>query len=181
MRPIPALIMMPAALMVPAPAFAADYLTIPQAQQALFPEADNFVDATLALDDAQRKAIEKLSGMRQRWKTQSVWRAEKQGAPVGWFIVDEVVGKHEFITYATGLTTEAKVRGIEILIYRETHGYQIRNADWRGKFVGKTLADRFKLDEDIPNISGATLSCRNVTDGVKRLLALQQVALNNAR
>jgi Na+-translocating ferredoxin:NAD+ oxidoreductase RnfG subunit len=181
MRPIPALIMMPAALIVPAPAFAADYLTVPQAQQALFPDADGFADASLTLDDAQRKAIEKLSGMRQRWKTQAVWRAEKQGAPLGWFIVDNVVGKHEFITYAAALTTDGKVRGIEILSYRETYGYQIRNADWRSKFVGKTLADRFKLDEDIPNISGATLSCRNITDGVKRLLALQQIALSNGR
>jgi hypothetical protein len=30
---------------------------------------------------------------------------------------------------------------------------------------------------DVPNISGATLSCRNVMDGVKRLLVLQQIAL----
>jgi Na+-translocating ferredoxin:NAD+ oxidoreductase RnfG subunit len=181
MRSIPVFLMMPAALVVPAPAFAAEYLTIPQAQQALFPEADNFIDAAVALDDAQRKAIEKLSGMRQRWKTQAVWRAEKQGATLGWFIVDEVVGKHEFITYAAALTADGKVRGIEILTYRETHGYQVRNAEWRGKFAGKTLADRFKLDEDIPNISGATLSCRNITDGVKRLLALQQVALIQGR
>ena len=93
-------------------------------------------------------------------------------------IVDEVVGKHEFITYAVGFTPDGKVRGIEILAYRETYGYQIRNPDWRQKFVGKSLADPFKLDEDIPNISGATLSCYNVTNGVKRLLALQQVALD---
>ena len=39
------------------------------------------------------------------------------------------------------------------------------------------LADPFKLDRDIPNISGATLACRNVTDGVKRLLALKHAVL----
>ena len=73
------------------------------------------------------------------------------------------------------------MRGIEIMVYRETYGYQVRNAEWRQKFVGKTLADPFKLDEDIPNISGATLSSRNVMNGVKRLLALQQVALGQGR
>ena len=51
------------------------------------------------------------------------------------------------------------------------------DADWRALFKGKTLSDQFRLNRDIPNISGATLSCRNVTDGVKRLLALQKVAL----
>ena len=66
---------------------------------------------------------------------------------------------------------------MEILSYRETHGGQIRAAEWRQHFVGKSLADPLKLDVDVPNISGATLSSRNVTDGVKRLLALHRVVL----
>ncbi|HTO44261.1 MAG TPA: FMN-binding protein [Burkholderiales bacterium] len=177
MRPIPAFVLLPAALVAPAPAYAAEYLTVPQAQQLLFAEADRFVDAAVELSDDQRKAIEDKSGVRQRWKKQAVWRAEKAGQLLGWFIVDEVVGKHEFITYAAGLTPDGKVRGIEILVYRETHGYQVRNPDWRHHFEGKTLADPFKLEQDIPNIAGATLSCKNVTNGVKRLLALQQVVL----
>ena len=177
MRPIPAFVLLPAALVAPAAAYAAEYLTVPQAQQLLFAEADRFVDAAVELSDDQRKAIEDKSGVRQRWKKQAVWRAEKAGQLVGWFIVDEVVGKHEFITYAAGLTPDGKVRGIEILAYRETHGYQVRNPEWRHHFEGKTLADPFKLEQDIPNIAGATLSCKNVTNGVKRLLALQQVML----
>jgi electron transport complex protein RnfG len=176
-RPIPALLMVPVAL-VAGTAYATEYLTVPQARQAIFPDADQFVDATVELSDAQRNAIEKQAGVRQRWKKQAVWRAEKAGQLIGWFIVDEVVGKHEFITYAAGLTPDNHVRGIEILVYRETYGYQVRTAEWRQKFVGKTLADAFKLDEDVPNISGATLSCQNITKGVKRLLALQQVVLN---
>ncbi|HXX11475.1 MAG TPA: FMN-binding protein [Burkholderiales bacterium] len=177
MRPIPAFVLLPAALVAPAAAYAAEYLTVPQAQQLLFAEADRFVDAAVELSDDQRKAIEDKSGVRQRWKKQAVWRAEKAGQLLGWFIVDEVVGKHEFITYAAGLTPDGKVRGIEILAYRETHGYQVRNPEWRHHFEGKTLADPFKLEQDIPNIAGATLSCKNVTNGVKRLLALQQVML----
>jgi Na+-translocating ferredoxin:NAD+ oxidoreductase RnfG subunit len=55
----------------------------------------------------------------------------------------------------------------------------VRDAAWRKVFVGKTLKDRFELDNDVPNISGATLSSRNVMNGVKRLLAFQQVVLAN--
>lgn len=181
MRPIPGLVMLPAALIVSAPAFAVDYLTVPQAQKLLFPEADRFVDAAVEVSEDQSKAIEAKSGVRQRWKKQAVWRAEKAGEFLGWCIVDEVVGKHEFITYAVGLTPDGRVRGVEILVYRETYGYQIRNPEWRHLFEGKTLADPFKLDQDIPNIAGATLSCRNVTNGVKRLLALQQIVLSPPR
>jgi Na+-translocating ferredoxin:NAD+ oxidoreductase RnfG subunit len=172
-----ALWFLPVAAIV-APAYAADYLTVEQAQQALFSTAQNFVAQPVTLTPEQRNQIKALSGVRQRWGTQRVWRAGgPEGALLGWFIVDEVIGKHEFITYAAALSPDGHVLGIEIMSYRETHGGQVRNAEWRRRFAGKSLSDPFKLDTDIPNISGATLSCRNVTDGVKRLLALQQVVL----
>lgn len=166
----------PAVVMV-APALAQDYLTVPQAQKVLFAKADSFVDSAVKLSAEQRDRIKSLSGVRQRWDTQKVWRAQQGGQLLGWFIVDEVIGKHEFITYATAISPEGKVLGVEILSYRETHGGQVRDASWRSRFVSKQLSDPFKLDQDIPNISGATLSCRNITDGVKRLLALHKVVL----
>jgi Na+-translocating ferredoxin:NAD+ oxidoreductase RnfG subunit len=159
------------------PAHAADYLSVAQAQVLLFPAAKDFVSQPLKLDDAQRERIKAASGVRQRWDEQKVWRAERDGQLQGWFIIDEVIGKHEFITYATAISPDGHVLGIEVLSYRETHGGQIREAGWRKHLVGKTLADPFKLDEDVPNISGATLSCRNVMDGVKRLLVLHKLFL----
>ena len=181
MRSIPALIVLPAAFAAGAAAGAQEYLSQAEARKAIFPDADAFVDVTVALTDAQRQAIQKLGGSRQRWKSQVVWRAEQEGKPVGWFVVDEVVGKHESITYAVGIAPGGVVQGIEILVYRETYGYQVREADWRKRFVGKTVKDPLQLDGDIPNITGATLSCRNVTAGVKRLLALYEIVFAHAQ
>ena len=62
------------------------------------------------------------------------------------------------------------MKSIEILDYRETHGGEIRLAAWRRQFVGKTAQAPVKLDQDIKNISGATLSSKHITGGVKRLL-----------
>lgn len=170
--------LLPVAAVV-APAYAVDYLTAEQAQKQIFPEAQAFKPMLVKLGEAQRDRIKALSGMRQRWEEQRVWRVEQGGKLVGWFVVDDVVGKHEFITYGVGLSADGHVVGLEIMSYRETKGDQVRDVSWRKRFAGKTLADPFKLDEDIPNISGATLSSRNVTDGVKRLLALQKVALGS--
>ena len=158
------------------PTFAADYLNVGEAQKILFSEADRFEQKKVELTSEQLDKIKELSGVRQRNDKPQIWLAYKKKKLLGWFVVDEVIGKHEFITYAAGLSTDGKVKGIEVMSYRETHGGQVRNADWRKHFEGKTLNDPFKLDEDVPNISGATLSCRNLLDGVKRLLALQQVA-----
>jgi len=176
MRPFTYLLMIPAALVV-APSYAVEYMSVEQAQKALFPDAECFLLAPVLLTEAQREAIEDHAGVKQRWEKQDVWRAEKGGKLLGWFIVDNVVGKHEFITYAAALLPEGTVSGVEILIFKETHGDQVREASWRKTLEGKTLADPFKLDKDVPNISGATLSCRNVMMGVKRLLVLQQIAL----
>jgi Na+-translocating ferredoxin:NAD+ oxidoreductase RnfG subunit len=177
MRLAPLAIILPASLMPAANGLAAEYLSVPLAQRDLFPEADRFVDAKLTLTDEQRDAIKQLSGVRQREAAQPVWRAEQNGRLLGWFIVDEVIGKHEFITYATAIAPTGKVIGVDVLVYRETYGFQIRDAEWRNQFKGRTLQDHFKLDDDIRNITGATLSSRNVMNGVKRLLALAQVAL----
>ena len=59
------------------------------------------------------------------------------------------------------------------------HSSEIRSdpngdAAWRRQFAGKTARDPLKLDQDIRNISGATLSCRHVTDGIKRLLGFYE-------
>lgn len=162
------------------PAHAADYLTVAQAQVLLFPAAKTFSEQNLKFTGEQRDRIKAASGLRQRWDEQKVWRAERDGQVLGWLMVDDVIGKHEFITYATAISKDGHVLGVEILSYRETHGGQVREASWRKNLVGKTLADPFKLDEDVPNISGATLSCRNVMDGVKRMLALHKLFLAKA-
>jgi hypothetical protein len=152
----PAFVAAPVAIVAPA-AHAAVYLSVEQAQQAIFPGA-RFTMEALALPDAAHRKL---------------WRVSEGG----WFIVDAVLGKHELITYAVGLGADGSVRGVEILEYLESYGYQIRDAAWRRQFAGKTARDPLKLDQDIRNISGATLSCRHVTDGIKRLLGFYESAL----
>ena len=161
-----------AAVVIAAPAYGTVYLTVDQAQQAIFPGA-RFTEAPLTLSDAQAKAIEAKSGMNVRGREVNAWRVESGGL----LIVDQVIGKHEYITYAVGLNADGSVRGIEIMDYRESYGHEIRDPAWRAQFTGKTAADPLKLERDIKNISGATLSCRHITDAVRRLLATYEVAL----
>jgi FMN-binding domain len=168
------LVALPISALVAPSAFAVQYLTVDQAQRAIFP-GKSFTAALVKLTSVQRKAIEQASGVRVLRDEQQVWRVSGGG----WFIVDEVVGKHEFITYAAGLNPDGSVKQIEIMDYRETYGGQIRDQKWRAQFVGKNSRSTLKLDSDIKNISGATLSCRHITDGVKRLLAFYEIALKH--
>lgn len=170
-------VMVPAALIsVATPAHATQYLTIAQAQRQMFPSASAFVDRTLAFSPAQRKAIGRASGIAPG-KSQALWEVRGPGGRQGWLFVDRVLGKHELITYALALDAGGMVRALEVLDYRETYGGEIRNPRWRQQFVGKRSGAALKLDGDIKNISGATLSSRHVTDGVRRLLATYDLLL----
>lgn len=166
--------------MVVAPAYSADYLSITQAQHLIFNDSAVFIEQPRLFTSDAKSQIKRLAGTRQRQDQQPIWRVEQNGEFTGWFIVDDVIGKHEYITYATGINPQGEVISMEILSYRETHGDQVREASWRQQFAGKTVNDPFKLDEDVTNISGATLSCRNLLDGVKRLLAIHQLFLAEA-
>ena len=97
--------------------------------------------------------------------------ARQGDAVLGRVIVDSVIGKFEQIDYAVALDVSGKVLAVEILTYREGHGGEVRMPSWRNQFVGKTAADPIRIGSDISNISGATLSCTHVTDGVHRLVA----------
>lgn len=166
-------IALPAALVLStsAPCFATVYLTVDQAQKQIFPGA-SCTPSGIKLSAEQKAAIEKASDLRIRTDPQ-VWRVSGGG----WFIVDQVLGKHEFITFAVGLTASGSVKQVEIMDYRESYGSEVRDAKWRAQFLGKTSKDPLRLDQDIKNISGATLSSRHVTEGVRRALALHAIAL----
>lgn len=164
-----------AAVVFGGPAFATVYLTLEQAQPLFFPGA-TFQPLAITLTGEQAKAIERASGVDVRDKQLRVWRVSTGG----WFIADEVVGKHEFIPFALALDDEGGVKGIEILEYREAYGGQIRDSNWLQQFVSRRPGTRLRLDKDIRNISGATLSCKHVTDGVNRLLATYEIVLKQS-
>jgi Na+-translocating ferredoxin:NAD+ oxidoreductase RnfG subunit len=155
----------------------AQYMTLEQAQLLIFQRAKEFVPAPVTLSAEQIQRIEKASGVKVRGPKQQVWQARRGEEFLGWFILDQVIGKHELITYAVGLNPDGTVRQFQIVDYREQYGYQVRELKWRDQFVGKTLADPLEVGVDIVNISGATLSCHHITEGIKRLLALHDVAL----
>ncbi len=156
------------------------YLTSDEAKKLCFPQADRFEERIHQFTVEQKKVIEKQSGQPVRLRGQRYWIAHQGTNILGLLVADHVLGKHEIIDYAIALAPDGKVLQIEILEYRESHGYEIRGAKWREQFKGKSTQDKFRLNGDIYNISGATISCRNVTDGIKRVLATFELVLRPA-
>ena len=168
----------PAILMsVAQPVSAVEYLSVAEAQKLAFPAATQFVEANVVYTPADIAAIERLSGQKVQTRGEQVWKAMSGDRPLGFFILDYVIGKHLVIDYAVALEPDGRIKRVEILQYRESYGGEVANEDWLKQFAGKTLRDPLQIDNDIRNISGATLSSRHVTDGIKRVLALYETRL----
>ena len=169
------LVLVGVAALAPAAAWSVDYLGAEQAARLMFPAAERFEAREVDLDAAtlQRLAASGVAARSARWTVQ---RARHGDATLGYVVVDNVVGKFELITYAVGLTPAGVVTQVEILSYRESHGHEVRLPAWRRQFVGKSAGSALRVGEDIANISGATLSCNHVTEGVRRIVAVIDAA-----
>ncbi len=135
-------------------AFATQYLSAEEARRLLFPGASAF--DTVPIGGGATRC----------------WAARGPSGPLGYALIDAVIGKHLLIDYMLALDPRGKILGLEILAYRESYGGQIRGATWRKQFRGLDPSRPPRFQKDIVNIGGATLSCRHVTEGVNRLLRL---------
>ena len=159
---------------------ATEYLSVESAQKALFPQADHFNEVVLSLSPSQRERVVALAGPQPPHRSLRAWRAMQGEATLGYVFVDEVIGKEDFITYAVAIDAAGRLSAPEVLAYRESHGGEIRSAAWRQQFAGRQSLDQLRVQTDIKNIAGTTLSCQHVTEGVRWLAALWQVALQPA-
>lgn len=155
--------------------FAAVFMEPEQARRAVLPQAASFQPLTLALDAGQLEAIARASGQARvppSFQPQVFRGLDAGGTLVGHVIFDRVVGKYELIDYAAGFQLDGSASPVEVMAYRESHGAEIRNLAWRRQFAGRKSPGQMRFGEEIRNISGATLSCQHLTEGMQRLSAL---------
>jgi hypothetical protein len=88
------------------------------------------------------------------------------GRRTAW-ILDEI-GKEELITVGV-LVDAGRIERVNILVYRESRGWEVRFPFFTDQFRGAVVAENGnRLDRRIDGISGATLSVRAVS-GLARL------------
>jgi len=153
--------------------FARQYLNIDEVKQVMF-SGELFVQVDMEIPDQVREKMRKESGVRYAYKQKKVWKSSNGS----WVLIDEVVGKHEMITYAVGINANGSIQGVEILEYNESYGEQIREKSWLQQFKGKNTSDGIVWNKDIKNLTGATLSSKHVTNGVQRLMVLYREYLS---
>jgi len=134
-----------------------------------------FDKKVVRFDNDERKKVESII-KKKFFKRQMVFHvATKDGVTQGYGVIGNERGKTRQITFMVLLDKDGVVKDLDILAFRESQGYEVENPRWRKQFRGKTVRSRLRLRRDIKNISGATLSARAVTKGVKNILAAFEV------
>jgi len=82
------------------------------------------------------------------------------GSKTAWIL--EEIGRDKLIT-AGFVVKEKKIAQVNILIFRESRGWEIKYPFFTDQFKQATLVDNNKLDRKIDGISGATLSVHALT------------------
>lgn len=113
-------------------------------------------------DDETKKQINKIMKRKYKLSKAKYWQ---QGERSVWIL--EEIGKYKPIT--TGFVINgSEIENVKVLIYRESHGWEVKYPFFTDQFKEAKLEEDRKLDKSIDGISGATLSVK----AIKRLAAL---------
>ena len=148
------------------------YLTKKQAFEVAFPEADTIEKERQWLTDFQKQAIEGLCLQTIKETRFTFYVGKKNDRPMGYLLIDNIIGKSFPITFMTVLNTDGTVRDVEIMVYREPRGWEVKNQSFLRQFFGK---DSSSDSREINSITGATLSVNALRTGVYKALAAYKV------
>jgi len=151
------------------------YLKPSEALKTIFHTSEEIIPDKKTLTSEQKEILKKKIGYAAPKDDWTFYIAKTKGSIDGYAVVDNEVGKTEPITFLTVMTPQGSVHAVEILVYREPYGSEVHEERFLKQFDHKTTHDPIKLDQDITHMTGATLSSRAMTVGVKRDLALWEI------
>lgn len=122
--------------------------------------------------EQHERVLRELLGYVPPKKSYVVFVARTGTSIDGYAVVDEEKGQHEPITFGVKLDARGAVERLEIMVYREGYGSEVREQRFRDQYQGKRSSDRIRTGEDIVAVSGATISSKALSVGVRRAVAL---------
>jgi hypothetical protein len=160
------------------------YLTEAELNHAeVFMSEDDAVKIMLQKSQSVRKEVIRLTQEKKELIEQRIgWKFPEDSFEVyvgrtddridGYAMVHNTIGKHKHMTYMVGVDANGACFDVELLVFREARGSEVGRKRFNTQYEGKTVFDPIRINRDIINISGATMSVRSMSAGVKRVLVL---------
>jgi len=138
----------------------------------ILPKSERIRKDVITLSQEKKTQIEERIGWKFPEESFDVYIGETGNQIDGYALVQNTIGKHKPMTYMVGIDSKGHVSDVELLVFRESRGSEIRQKRFNAQYEGKTVNDPVRINRDIINISGATMSVRSMSAGVKRVLVL---------
>ncbi len=148
------------------------YLTEEQALALVFPECDEIVADEFIMTPEEKKSLEKLLSRRLYEDGFKVYIGKQKEKIQGYAIITEEIGKFHPFTFIVGADTEGKISNVAVLVYRESRGGEIIKKRFLYQFMGKSFKNPIRINKDIINITGATMSVQYMCAGVRKVLGV---------
>ncbi len=148
------------------------FLQEEEALTLIFPTSKKIRKELLHLTPQQKELIESRIGWKFPEETFEVYIGETGDTLDGYAMIHNTIGKHKPMTYMVGIDPRGQVTHVELMVFRESRGSEVRKKRFNYQYEGKTVLDPVRINKDIINISGATMSVRSMSAGVKRVLVL---------
>jgi len=152
-------------------------------QEALalaFPDAEQVETRTFFLTEGQVRRVATLAATPVDSKLVTFYTGHKNGQPLGYAFIETNVVRTLPETFLIVLTPTGVVQKLFVLAFYEPEEY-LPAERWLRQFEQKTLHPDLQLRRDIHGIAGSTLTARAVTSGVRRVLALFQVLIQESQ
>lgn len=144
-----------------------------EALAKLLPDAQEIIEETRVLTDEQKEAIGEKAGIKfdpDLDREFHFFIGSANAQIVGYAVKDSVKGKWGLIHYMVSFDLDGKVNNVTVLEYREKRGRSVAKRRFLKQFFGKTINDRIKLKKDIDGVTGATISSRSMTNGIRKIV-----------
>ncbi len=148
------------------------FLTEEDAVKLMFPKSERIRKELLRVPMDKKAVIESRIGWKFPEDSFEVYIGETSEHIDGYAFVQNTIGKHKPMTYMVGVDAQGLVSNVELLVFREARGSEVRTKRFNVQYEGKSVLDPVRINKDIINISGATMSVRSMTAGIKRVLVL---------
>ncbi len=148
------------------------FMTEDDAVKIMLPKSQRVRKEVLRLSQDKKDVIEQRIGWKFPEETFEVYIGETGDKIDGYAMVHNTIGKHKHMTYMVGVDAKGVCSDVELLVFREAKGSEVGRKRFNVQYEGKTVLDPIRINKDIINISGATMSVRSISAGVKRVLVL---------
>jgi hypothetical protein len=137
--------------------------------RALFPGADRIEARDVLLTDEMVSRIEALARARVKERLVTFYVASAGGAVKGYAVIHAHVVRTKRETFVIAFEPDGRIRKITVLAFLEPGEYRPPER-WLARFEGKGAQDRLTPGQDIPPITGATITARAIADESRWLL-----------